>query len=61
MERWREGGREREKQRERVPLGHSTVGGFTISDQLGLKSGFRGGGGAEQTAATGSKVIREFG
>lgn len=59
MERGRE--REREKQRERVPLGHSTVGGFTISDQLGLKSGFRGGGGAEQTAATGSKVIREFG
>lgn len=61
MERGRGREKERERQRKRVPLGYSTVGGFTISDQLGLKSGFRGGGGAEQTAATWSKVIREFG
>lgn len=27
-----------------VPLGYSTLGGFTISDQLDVKSGFRGGG-----------------
>lgn len=59
-EREREG-EKRERQRERVPLGYSTVGGFSISDQLGLKSGFRGGVGAEQTAATRSKVITEFG
>lgn len=28
-----------------VPLGYSTLGGFTISDQLDEKSGFRGVGG----------------
>lgn len=33
---WIEGG---------VPLGYSTLGGFTISDQLDEKSGFRPRGG----------------
>lgn len=39
-----------------VPLGYSTVGGFTISDQLDWKSGFSLGGGGR--ADSGYRVIR---
>lgn len=31
-----------------VPLGYSTLGGFTISDQLDDMSGFRGGEGGRE-------------
>lgn len=39
------------------PLGYSVLGGFTISDQLDEKSGFRPRGGGKRTAAPGSKAI----
>lgn len=46
---WMEVAVEGKKKRERgVPLGYCTLGGFTISDQLDQKSGFRLRGGGQE-------------